>query len=539
MGMGKNGYGVMNKAFRYLLISSVAFAASLGWQEARGAAGDLYVGGDGDNVVYKFTPNGTRSTFATGVFADWVVLDAQKNLFVSDTQNKLIAKITPDGTVTTFAVGQNGENFVPGGLAFDTAGNLYAANTSNGFIYKYTSAGVRSTFASGISAPSGLAFDKTGNLFVSEVNTGSILKIPPAGGAPTPFATGFMVPEGLAFDSSGTALYEADLGTGRVLKVASNGTSTTFASSLIQPRAVAFDANGNLFVSTIANQEIVKITPDGVQTVFTSGIHADGLAFEAPPSDLLLNISTRAFVQTGDNVLIGGFVISGTAPKKVLIRAIGPSLPAVVPNRMQDPMISLHDSTTGEIDSNDDWQTHPNASQIPAQLQPGDTRESAILTTLQPGAYTAIVSGKGGTTGVALVEVYDMDTAATSELANISTRGLVQTGDFVMIGGFVTGGTGNIEVLIRAIGPSLAGVGIANALPDPTVRVFNADGAVIGFNDNWQDTQAAEIQATGKAPTNNLESAILLNLAPAGYTAIVSDKNGASGIGEVEVFKIQ
>ena len=181
-----------------------------------------------------------------------------------------------------------------------------------------------------------------------------------------------------------------------------------------------------------------------------------------------------------------------------------------------------------------------NAGQIPAALQPGDPRESAILTTLQPGGYTAIVSGKGGTTGVALVEVYDMDTAATSELANISTRGLVQTGDFVMIGGFIPAGTSNIEVLIRAIGPSLAGVGIANPLPDPTVLVFNSQGAVIGSNDNWRDTQEAAILATGKAPTNNLESAVIMNLAPGvGYTAIVSDKNGASGIGEVEVFKLQ
>src|SRR5207237_8235048 len=124
------------------------------------------------------------------------------------------------------------------------------------------------------------------------------------------------------------------------------------------------------------------------------------------------------------------------------------SLPAAVPNRMQDPMISLHDSTTAEIASNDDWQSDPNASQIPANLQPGDPRESAILTTLQPGAYRAIVAGKAGTTGVALVEGYDMDTTAASELINISTRGLIQTGDFVMIGGFVPYGTSNIDVLL-------------------------------------------------------------------------------------------
>ena len=272
--------------------------------------------------------------------------------------------------------------------------------------------------------------------------------------------------------------------------------------------------------------------------MFAETANPGGLAFESA-TVTLANISTRALVQTGNNVLIGGFVISGTGGKKVLIRGIGPSLPAVVPNRMQDPMISLHDSTTAEIASNDNWQTDPNASQIPMPLQPGDPRDSAILTTLQPGGYTAIVSGAGGTTGVALVEVYDMDPAATSQLANISTRGLVQTGDFVMIGGFVATGTSNIDVLIRATGPSLAAAGIANTLPDPTVGVFNADGMQIGFNDNWRDTQEAQIQATGNAPTNDLESAILVSLAPAGYTAIVKDKNGASGIGIVEVFNVR
>ena len=528
--------GVMKNAYRYLVFSGVALATILGWQKASAAPGDLYVGGDGDNVVYKYTPTGTQTVFATGMFADSVALDAQKNLFVADTQNKVILKITPDGTVTPFASGQNGEDFVPGGLAFDAAGNLYASSAANGFIYKYTPAGTRSTFSSGIGAPSGLAFDNTGNLFVSEVNTGSILEIGPAGGTPTVFATGFVVPEGLAFDSSGI-LYEVDFGTGRVLKVSSNGTSTTFAFSLVQPRHLAFDANGNLFVSTIGSQEIVKITPDGTKTVFAHGIRASGLAFEPVQiTGTLSNISTRALVQTGDQVLIGGFVVNGTVPKQVLIRAIGPSLPVVVPNRLQDPVLSLHMGTP-EIDSNDDWQNHPNAGLIPANLRPGDSREAAIFTTLQPGSYTAIVTGKNGTTGVGLVEVYDMDSSTSTLLANISTRGIVETGDFVMIGGFVAGGNGNIQVLIRAIGPSLAQFGITNFLPDPTVRVFDGNGMVIGQNDNWKDTQQAQIQATGNAPTNDLESAILINLAPGSYTAIVSDKNGASGIGLVEVFK--
>jgi len=202
--------------------------------------------------------------------------------------------------------------------------------------------------------------------------------------------------------------------------------------------------------------------------------------------------------------------------------------------------LSLH-NTTMQIGSNDNWQTAANASQIPAALRPTDPRESAILATLQPGAYTAIVSGKGGTSGIALVEVYDLDNASSSELANISTRGIIQTGDFVMIGGFIPAGPPgtSIQVLVRAKGPSLAQFGIPDALADPSLRLFNGNGTVIGSNDNWKDTQQAQIQATGNAPTNDLESAILITLTPGNYTAIVSGKNGGAGVGQVEVFNIK
>jgi hypothetical protein len=234
--------------------------------------------------------------------------------------------------------------------------------------------------------------------------------------------------------------------------------------------------------------------------------------------------------------MIGGFVIGGSAPKQVLIRAIGPSLSSFnVAGPLQDPMLSLHD-INGEIANNDDWQSAPNSGQIPANLQPQDTRESAILITLQPGQYTAIVSGKGGTTGVALVEVYDRDPNSGSRLANISTRGFVGTGDNVMIGGFVAAGSG--QVVIRAIGPSLGGAGVANPLSDPVLALFDANGARILTNDNWGDNQQALIMATQLAPTNPFESAILTSLAAGAYTAIVSDKNGGSGVALVEVFAV-
>src|SRR5438552_3413839 len=244
------------------------------------------------------------------------------------------------------------------------SGDLYEADPGSDMILKFTPAGTQSPFVSGLSGPFGLAFDSSGNLFEADLGSGTIFEFTPAGIKST-FASGLNGPIGLAFDSPGN-LFEADQGSGTIFKFAPDGTKSTFASGLSAPSGLAFEG-----------------------------------ALSSGPTVHLANISTRALVQTGNNVLIGGFVISGNNPKQVLVRAMGPSLPAVIPNRMQDPMISLHDSTTAEIDSDDDWQSHPNAGQIPMSLQPGDPRESAIFTTLQPGGYTAIVSGKGGTTGVA------------------------------------------------------------------------------------------------------------------------------------------
>ena len=264
-------------------------------------------------------------------------------------------------------------------------------------------------------------------------------------------------------------------------------------------------------------------------------------AFTIPTNVTLGNISTRALVQTDNHVLIGGFIVSGTGLKQVLVRAIGPALADFnVPDPLQDPILTLH-STTGEIASNDDWQNDANASQIPIQLQPTDARESAILTMLQPGQYTAIVSGKGETSGVGLVEVYDMDGSSAVTLANLSTRGVVQTGDFVMIGGVIPGGTvgSSTRVLIRAIGPSLAQFNITDALADPALRVVNGDGVSIAANDNWRDTQQAEIQSTNKAPIDDHESAIILTLAPAPYTAIVSGSNDTAGVALVEAYALE
>jgi hypothetical protein len=257
------------------------------------------------------------------------------------------------------------------------------------------------------------------------------------------------------------------------------------------------------------------------------------------PSANLANLSTRLFVQTGDNVGIGGFIITGTDPKKVLIRAIGPSLSRFnIADSLQDPTLELRDSTSLLVGSNNDWQSAPNTDQIPLQLRPTDARESVVLATLQPGAYTAIMRGNNGSTGVGLVEVYDLDPTTNSEVANVSTRAFVETGSDVMIGGFIAnGGNGNAQVLIRAIGPSLGQFGIVSLLADPMLAVFDGNGERLTSNDNWRDTQEAGIQATGFAPANDLESAIVATLPAGNYTAIVSGKNGGSGVALVEIYR--
>jgi uncharacterized Zn-binding protein involved in type VI secretion len=256
---------------------------------------------------------------------------------------------------------------------------------------------------------------------------------------------------------------------------------------------------------------------------------------------MLGNISTRTFVQTGDNVMIGGFIITGSGQKKVILRAIGPSLLNFgITNPLQDPTLELHDHTGAVIASNDNWMDAPNEQEIiDSGLAPSNNLESAILTSLNPAAYTAIVRGANNGTGIGLVEAYDLDPAAASKLGNISTRALVQTGDNVMIGGFIITGSGQKNVIVRAIGPSLAQFGITNPLADPTLELHDGNGAVIAFDDNWKDSQEAEIQATGLAPTNDLESAIVATLAPGNYTAIVRGKNITIGVALVEVYDLQ
>ena len=265
---------------------------------------------------------------------------------------------------------------------------------------------------------------------------------------------------------------------------------------------------------------------------------------DLPAPAQLLNISTRARVQTGDNVLIGGFIVSGSEPKQVLLRAMGPSIQSggtPVEGRMTDPTLELYDGSGALITSNDNWKDSPERSTIEAtQIPPSDERESAIVRTLAPGAYTAVLRGKNDSTGIALVEVYDRGVAANSVLANISSRSFVEANDNVLIGGFIAGNLpGNTKIMVRAVGPSMNNQ-VPNALQDPTLTLHDANGATIASNDNWQDSsQRAEIEGSGIAPKDDREAAVLTTVAPAGYTAIVRGNNDSTGVGAVEIYNIR
>ena len=274
----------------------------------------------------------------------------------------------------------------------------------------------------------------------------------------------------------------------------------------------------------------------------------DQIQFNCPTS-YLGNISTRSFVQTGNDVMIGGFIVHGNQAKSVILRAIGPELSQFgVPNPLADPTLELHNGNGALIASNDNWQDSNQVQEIQnSGHAPEDPSESAIIANLPPDNYTAIVRGVNRTTGVALVEVYDLSPSLHSILSNISTRSLVETGDDVMIGGFIVQGTQPKNVIIRAIGPELSQYGVPDFLADPTLELHNGTGALIASNNNWQHTiiggiitsdQVQDIQDSGHAPRDASESAIIANLPPGNYTAIVRGVNNTTGVALVEVYDL-
>jgi hypothetical protein len=358
--------------------SAIPIASGLGRPkgEAFDSAGNLFVADNQSGTIFKFTPTLVKTTFASGVTnAFSLATDSKDNLYISqldvnDTtgvQSSAIFKFTPAGTKSTFASGLTTVT----GLAVDNADNVFAADYQSGMVFKFTSTGTKSTFTAQNFPPSGVAVDSSGNVFVTDSVGGSVYKFTPA------------------------------------------GTKSTFATGLAAPFDLAAGDFGNLFV--LPSNVIDVIAPDGTVSDF-SGISNAAFVVVGPPSPLpphapqFLNLSTRSRVGTGDDVLIAGFIVGTNSDSlsAVVMRAIGPSLTAFgVAGALQDPMLELHDSNGDLVASNDHWKEHQGVIQATG-LAPTDDRESAILAELAAGAYTALIRGANDTTGIAVIQVYNL-----------------------------------------------------------------------------------------------------------------------------------
>jgi uncharacterized repeat protein (TIGR03803 family) len=440
-------------------------------------------------------------------------------------------------------------------------GNFYGTSyegggdTNAGTIFEFTPEGVLTTLHSFVGGAGntgdrpydGLLQGSDGNFYGTTeyggtAELGTVFKISPAGdytvlvnftgpNGEQPFASLIQASDGNFY---GTASLGGTDSLGTIFQLTPAGVFTTIynfskneALGAFPRGALVQGSDGNLYGTTMGG-----------------GANAFGTVFRLNivPQAALFNISTRLNVGTGDNVLIGGFIVTGSQPKEVIVRAIGPALSGFgVSGALADPVLELHEPD-GTVITNDNWKDTQESAITATNLAPSNDLESAIVATLPPGLYTAIVTGNNNTTGVALVEAYDLDQTVDSQLANISTRGFVDTGDNVLIGGFIVGGPDGVDstAVVRALGPSLSGAVGGSVLADPNLELHDIDGAVVASNDNWKD--GADMQTIiddGLAPTNAKESALLANLPPGAYTAIVSGVENGSGIGLVEVYNLQ
>ncbi len=548
-------------------------------------AGNAYVADRLNSTIRKITPGGVVSTLAglggmagsangTGSEARFnapggVAVDSNGNVFVADTSNHTIRAITPGGVVTTVAglAGSPGSDNGLGGaarfnnpsdVAVDGGGTLYVADALNHTIRKIAPGGQVSTFAGLASTPGsddgqdasarfnvpiGVTVDSTNNVYVADRNNATVRKITSGGfvstlaGMAGSFGTNdgtgaaarFVFPLGIAVN--GGNVFLTDAGSHSIRKVTAGGVVTTLAGL----PGVSGSADGNGSAARFKSPQGIAVDGAGKLYVADTGNHT--IRVSGPRSVRAGNISTRARVGTGPEVLIGGFIITGTPPKRVIVRAVGPSLTQFgVPGAMQDPTVTLFDANSQPIRSNDNWRSTQETEIMASGVAPTDNREAALIETLPAGNYTAVVSGVGDETGVAVVEVYDLEPASTSRMGNIATRGKVFQGDNAMIAGFILSGTGTTQVVVRAIGPTLAQFGVVGPLDDTTLDLRDANGAQIASNDDWRSTQQQEIILAGLAPNDDREAAILANLGPGAYTAIVRGKNDTIGVALVEAY---
>ena len=392
---------------RSLLVVAALAAGPFLARNADAAVGDILETNEG-NVLRFRTPGATPSTVASGLSnPKGIVFDGVGRFYVADADKGSVIVFTlPGGAGTTFISGLD----APVGLAFDVGGNLFVGESGSGNVIRFAAGGGKSTFATGLGGPAGLVFDNSGNLFVADFSGGKVYKIAPDG-AKTTFATGLNLPAGLAIDNAGT-LYVADSGSGTIFKFTPDGTKSTFVSDLGRPFGIAIEANGSLVVADNEEGDTVRYSPTGTRSlIFSSDFNTPEFLAIEPAAHHLLNISTRGLVMGGDNVLIAGFFVGGTGPvgTNIVVRALGPSLtPLGIGNALPDPVIELRDASGTLIGFNNNWKDSQEEAILNTGLAPTNDAESAIVTSLRGGAFTAIVRSASPETGTALVEVYNL-----------------------------------------------------------------------------------------------------------------------------------
>jgi len=410
-GTSKKHTMIKTTFLRSLLAAAMLAALPFGATTLLAATGDILETNEGNMLVFRGGGGGgTPGTFTTGFTnPKGVVFDGNGHVFVADAgKNSIIVFTLPAGAGSTYASGLNS----PVGLAFDTAGNLYVSEAGSGNIIMFAPDKTKTTFGTGAGEASGLAFDNSGNLFVADFGGGRILKYTP-GGTQSTFASGLDHPAGLAMDSAGN-LFAADSGSGTIFKFAADGTKTSFTTGLERPYGLACDAADNLIVADNGDGATIRYSPTADKAVlFQSDFNTPAFLAVEPAQHQLLNISTRGFLRGGGDILIAGFVVSGNGPigTSILVRALGPSLSAFgITDPLTDPVIELRDASGTLLASNNNWRDTQQDAISGAKLAPTDDRESALLTALHGGAFTAIVGSATGAPGTVVLEVYNVPT---------------------------------------------------------------------------------------------------------------------------------
>ncbi|HET9577403.1 MAG TPA: Ig-like domain repeat protein [Usitatibacter sp.] len=480
------------------------------------------------------------------VLGDNHQLDAQEHFA------NVITRIDPAGSILWRAINPP----VTGGLSVDSAGNLFACGFDS--VGKLDAATGTVLWTQSVPRCNATRVDAQDNVFAA----GSFNTIP------NNFSDSDLAVA--KFNGAGAPIWSKELADPSVNVTFLAMTLDSAGDPVVAGIQRSFQSTGQFAVrlaSASGHVEWLSTVPDGSLFAFPDSVHptpsgvivfgsldlpgspqgiyaiAYGNVTTPPSTPAISGISTRGSVGTDNDVVIGGFIIGGSTPKTVIVRARGPSLAAQgVANALANPTLTLvRASDQAVIATNDDWQQAANAAQVSSSgFAPSDARESAVLMTLDPGAYTAIVAGAGGASGVGIVEIFEVDHPEVP-IIGISTRGPVLTGDDVMIGGFVIQGSAPQTVVVRARGPSLQSAGVANALANPTLTLVRAsDQSVIAVNDDWQqDANAGQLQASGFAPSDAREAAVLVTLPPGAYTAVVSGAGGTTGVGIVEIFATQ